>query len=116
MATNWKTGFLGSRPILRVKVDNKNHNQHYIKPNEDNNSQFKAIFQNQNYKRSSFYIKTLDRFPDNVRFSILALILNLKHCRVFETNPHFSIFEYNPQFKTKLTFIIYKINLKVKII
>ena len=27
--TNWKTGWLGSRPISRVKVDNKNYNQHF---------------------------------------------------------------------------------------
>ena len=39
-ATNYKTWFLGSRPISRVKVDNKNYNQHFIKHNEDKNSQF----------------------------------------------------------------------------
>ena len=29
--TNSKTGVLGSRPILRVKVDNENYNHHFIK-------------------------------------------------------------------------------------
>ena len=33
-------GFLGSRPISRVKVDNTNYNQHFIKHDDDNNSQF----------------------------------------------------------------------------
>ena len=35
MSTNWKTGFLGSRPISRVKVDSKNYNQHFIKHDVD---------------------------------------------------------------------------------
>ena len=39
--------------------------------------------------KSSLYIKTLDRFQDNVRFSVFEHILNLNHCRVFETNPTF---------------------------
>ena len=82
---NWKTGFLGSRLISRVKVDNTNYNQHFIKPDEDSNSHLKTIFWNQDYKRSSFYIKTLDRFQDNVRFSIFKHILNLNHGRVFDT-------------------------------
>ena len=34
-------------------------------------------------------MKTLDRFQDNVRFSIFEHILNLNHCRVFETKPTF---------------------------
>jgi len=33
--------------------------------------------------------KPLDRFQDNVRFSIFEHILNLKYCRVFETKPTF---------------------------
>ena len=40
MGTNKNTGDLGSRPILRVKVDNKNYNknykQHFIKHHKDN--------------------------------------------------------------------------------
>ena len=32
-----------------------------------------------------FFIKTLDCFQANVRFSILVHILNLKYCCVFET-------------------------------
>ena len=51
---------------------------------------FKTFNLTQNYKRSSFYIKALDSFQDNVRFSIFEHILNLKHCRVFETKPTFS--------------------------
>ena len=35
------------------------------------------------------YIKTLDLFQDNVRYSIFEHILNLKHCRVFEAKPTF---------------------------
>jgi len=49
------------------------------------------LFLNQNYNGSSFYIKAVEVFQDNARFSI------------FE-HPH------KPQFKTKLTFITYKIN------
>ena len=89
MGTNWKTAVLGSRPISRVKVDSKNYYQHFIKHDEDNNSKSKTVSWNQNYKRSSFYIKTLDRFQDNVRLSIFEHILNLNHCRVFETKPTF---------------------------
>ena len=104
-----KDWVFGSRSISRVKVENKNYNQHFIKHDEDNNYQFKT-FLNQNYNRSSFYNKALDCFQDNIRFPIFENILNLKHCRVFEKKKHFSRFEYNPQFKTKLTFITYKIN------
>ena len=73
LGTNWKTVVLGSWLILRVKVDSKNYNQHYIKHHNDNNSEFKTIFLNQNHKRNSFYMKTLDRFQDNVRFFIFEL-------------------------------------------
>ena len=66
MGTNWKNGVLRSRPILKVKVDSKNYNQNFIKHDKDNNSLFKTIFLNQNFKRSSFHIKTFDRFQDNV--------------------------------------------------
>jgi len=74
---------------IESKTDGKNYSQHFIKHDEDNNSQLKTIFWNRIYKRSYFYIKTLDRFQDNVRFSIFEHILNLNHCRVFETNPIF---------------------------
>ena len=46
--------------VSTIKVDNKNYDQHFIKHDEDNNSQFK-LFKNQNYNRSSFYINSLDR-------------------------------------------------------
>ena len=81
---------------IRVKVYSKNYNQHLVKHDDCNNSHFKTIFWNQNYIMSSFYIKTLDRFQDNVRFFIFKHILNLNYCRVFETKPHFPVFEYNP--------------------
>ena len=41
--TNCKTGFLGSRPTSRVKVDDKNYSQHFIKHDEDNDSQSKTF-------------------------------------------------------------------------
>ena len=41
-----KTEFLGSQPISKVKVEFKSYNQHYIKHDEDKNSQFKTIFWN----------------------------------------------------------------------
>ena len=66
------------------------------------------LFLNRNYKSSSFYIKFLDRFQDNVRFSICKHILNLKD------KSHFPVFEYNPQFNKKLTFITYKIIIENK--
>ena len=44
LSTNLKTGFLGSQPISRVKVDNKNYNQHLNKHDKDNISQFKTVF------------------------------------------------------------------------
>ena len=68
MGTNSKTGFLGSWPILRVKVDNKNYNYHFIKHDEDNNSNLNFL-KSKLKNRSSFYIKTLDRFQDNVRLA-----------------------------------------------
>ena len=78
---------------------------HYIKHDEDNNSQFKFFYLNQNYNRSSSYIKSLDRFQDNFRtfpeFETLSR---------FREKTHFSVFDNNPQFKTKLIFITYKIN------
>ena len=37
LSTNLKTGFLGSQPISRVKVDDKNYTQHFIYHDEENN-------------------------------------------------------------------------------
>ena len=73
---------------------------HYIKHDEDNNSQFKIFYLNQNYNRSSFYIKYLDRFQDNVRFSIFRTYPEFVTMPRFRDKTHFHVFEYNPQFKT----------------
>ncbi len=54
IGTNSKTGFLGSRPILRVKVDTKNYNYHFIKHDEDNNS-------NLNFLKSKLYKEFFSR-------------------------------------------------------
>ena len=84
MGTNWKTGFLGFQPIS--KVVNKYYKQHLIDHDEDNNSWFKTIFWNQNYKKTSFFIKTLDHFL------CFYHILNLNHQPVFETKQIFPFF------------------------
>ena len=99
MGTNLKTGFLGSRPISRVKVIKTITNilsmTRTTIPNLTLFSGIKIIL------KSSFYIKTLDRFQDNVRFSVFEHILNLNHCRVFETNPTFpSIIKTSLNLKT----------------
>ena len=94
MGTNRKTGVLRSRHILRVKVDNKNFNQHFIKHDKDNNSEFKTIFLFKNLKGVLFILKPLT---------------------VFKTM--FSDSEFNPQFKTKLSFHnLQTKSVKVKII
>ena len=49
----------------------------------------KLFSENKIIKVVLFYIKTLDRFQDNVRFPIFEHILNLNHCRGFETKPIF---------------------------
>ena len=41
---------------IRLKVDSKDYNQHFIKHGKENNSRLWIIFLNKNYKRSTFYI------------------------------------------------------------
>ena len=100
MGTNWKTRFLGSRPISRLKVKSKNYNQHFIKHDEDYKSihNLKLVL-NQNYNRNSFYIKSLDRLQDNVRFSIFRTYPEFESLSRFWDKTHFPVFEYNPQSK-----------------
>ena len=89
VGANWKIGVLGSRPIFRVKVDSKklrtitNILFSFTRTTIPN---FKLFFQLKLFIGVIFF-KTLDRFQDNVRFSIFKHILNLKHCHVFETKP-----------------------------
>ena len=103
MGTNWKIGFLGSRPISRplsrVKVDIKTITNVLLNVTRTTINNFKLFLLNQNYNRSFFYIKSLGlTYPE---------FETLSH---FRDKTHFPVFEYNPQFKIKLTFITYKIN------
>ena len=67
------------------------------------------LFLNQNYNSSPFISKLLTVFKTMLGFPF-------RRYPEFETLPrfrdktHFPVFEYNPLFITKLTFITYKIN------